>query len=140
MRLLLLALALPLAAQAQSPAPTARPAGVTDAAITLGDSIYHSGGCQRCHGQQGVGGNNGPSLVAGAWQQHAGSYDEIVGTITNGVPREKLKDATRRFPMGPRGGPMNLDDAQVRAVAAYVWSISRAKTAPVRPAPQPPSR
>ena len=132
MRALLLALLLPIAARAQGAAPT-RPADVTDAAIAKGDSIYHSGGCQRCHGQKGVGGANGPSLVSGAWQQHAGSYDQIVATITNGVSRDKVKDASRRFPMGPRGGPMNLDDAQVRAVAAYVWSISRAKTPPTAP-------
>ncbi|MEY2733065.1 MAG: hypothetical protein RL340_124 [Gemmatimonadota bacterium] len=133
MRLLLLALLLPVAAHAQGAAVPARPAAVTDAAIALGDSIYHSGGCQRCHGQKGAGANNGPSLVSGAWVQHAGSYEAIVATITNGVPRDKVKDASRRFPMGPRGGPMNLDDAQVQAVAAYVWSISRAKTAPAAP-------
>jgi len=126
MRLLLLVLLLPIAAHAQG-------AAVTDAAIALGDSIYHSGGCQRCHGQKGAGANNGPSLVSGPWVQHAGSYEAIVATITNGVPRDKVKDASRRFPMGPRGGPMNLDDAQVQAVAAYVWSISRAKTAPAAP-------
>ena len=48
-------------------------------------------------------------------------------TITNGVPRAALKDQTRRFPMNPRGGPMNLNDDQVKAVAAYVYSISRDK-------------
>jgi len=133
MRLLLLALLLPIAAHAQGAAVPARPAAVTDAAIALGDSIYHSGGCQRCHGQKGAGANNGPSLVSGPWVQHDGSYEAIVATITNGVPRDKVKDASRRFPMGPRGGPMNLDDAQVQAVAAYVWSISRAKTAPAAP-------
>ncbi|MFM8782383.1 MAG: c-type cytochrome [Gemmatimonadota bacterium] len=135
MRLLALVLAcmLPIAARAQGTATPARPTDVTDAAIAIGDSIYHSGGCQRCHGQKGVGANNGPSLVSGAWVQQAGSFDELVATSTHGVPREKVKDASRRFPMGPRGGPMNLDDAQVRAVAAYVWSISRAKTPPAAP-------
>lgn len=135
MRLLALVLAcmLPIAARAQGTATPPRPADVTDAAIAIGDSIYHSGGCQRCHGQKGVGANNGPSLVSGAWVQQAGSFDELVATITTGVPREKVKDTSRRFPMGPRGGPMNLDDAQVRAVAAYVWSISRAKTPPAAP-------
>ena len=103
------------------------PAGVTTAMVALGDSLFNSGACQRCHGQKGVGGNNGPSLVAGPWLHHMGKYEEIVGTIITGVPRAELKDATRRFPMNPRGGPMNLTDDQVKTIAAYVWSISRNK-------------
>jgi len=105
----------------------AMPAGVTAASIAVGDSIFASGGCQRCHGVKGVGAQNGPSLVAGAWLHSTGKYEEIVATITNGVPRTALKDQTRRFPMNPRGGPMNLNDDQVKAVAAYVYSISRDK-------------
>lgn len=116
------------AAAAPAPAVPAVPAAVTAANIALGDSIYHSGGCQRCHGQKGVGGQNGPSLVANDWLHSSGKFDEIVATITTGVPRTALKDQTRRFPMNPRGGPMNLNDEQVKQVAAYVYSISRAKT------------
>ena len=101
------------------------PAGVTPASIAMGDSIFNAGACQRCHGQKGIGAQNGPSLVAGPWLQSTGKYEEIVATITTGVPRTALKDQTRRFPMNPRGGPMNLDDDQVKAVAAYVYSISR---------------
>lgn len=105
----------------------AMPAGVTPASIAMGDSIFASGACQRCHGVKGVGAQNGPSLVAGAWLHSTGKYEELVTTITNGVPRTALKDQTRRFPMNPRGGPMNLNDDQVKAVAAYVYSISRDK-------------
>lgn len=118
---------------ASSPSPSmtsagpAMPAGVSAALIAQGDSLFNAGSCQRCHGQKGVGAANGPSLVAGAWLHHTGTVDEIASTITTGVPRERLKDSTRRFPMNPRGGPMNLSDEQVRAVAAYVWSISRDK-------------
>ena len=103
------------------------PAGVTLASIAIGDSIFNTTGapCQRCHGQKGVGGQNGPSLIAGPWLHSTGKYEEIVATITTGVPRTALKDQTRRFPMNPRGGPMNLNDDQVKAVAAYVYSISR---------------
>jgi mono/diheme cytochrome c family protein len=104
-----------------------RPAAVTAANIALGDSLYHAGSCQRCHGQKGVGAQNGPSLVATPWLHSTGDFDAIVATITTGVPRANIKDATRRFQMNPRGGPMNLTDAQVQAVAAYVWSISRDK-------------
>ena len=105
------------------------PASVTPALIAIGDSLFNTNNapCQRCHGQKGIGGNNGPSLVAGPWLHSAGKYEEVVATITTGVPRAELKDATRRFPMNPRGGPMNLTDDQVKAIAAYVWSISRDK-------------
>ncbi len=100
------------------------------AMVAHGDSLFNTGACQRCHGAKGVGGQNAPSLVTGPWLHHSGSYDEIVATITTGIARPALKDSTRRFPMNPRGGPMNLTDEQVRDVAAYVWSISRDKTAP----------
>jgi mono/diheme cytochrome c family protein len=100
---------------------------VTAQLIATGDSLFNNGACVRCHGAKGVGGTNGPSLVAGPWLHHRGSVQEIAQTITTGVPRERLKDTSRRFPMNPRGGPMNLSEAQVQAVAAYVWSISRSK-------------
>lgn len=116
---------------ASTPAPTlaapALPDGVTMALIATGDSLFNSGACVRCHGARGVGGENAPSLVSGPWLHQRGSFDEIVATVTTGVPRSALKDTTRRFPMNPRGGPMKLTDDQVRAVAAYVWSISREK-------------
>jgi mono/diheme cytochrome c family protein len=115
------------AGAAPAPSGPVLPAAVTPANIALGDSIYHSGSCQRCHGQKGVGAQNGPSLVTGPWIHSDGAFDAIVATITNGVPRTSIKDTTRRFPMNPRGGPMNLSDAQVQAVAAYVYTISRDK-------------
>ncbi|MCC7002753.1 MAG: c-type cytochrome [Gemmatimonadaceae bacterium] len=115
------------AAAAPQPKGPTMPAGVTPAMITLGDSLYNAGSCQRCHGQKGVGANNGPALVTGPWLHSKGTFEEIVTTITNGVPRASIKDAARRFPMNGRGGNMNLNDDQIKAVAAYVWSISRDK-------------
>lgn len=105
----------------------ALPPGVTSALIAEGDSLFNSGACVRCHGARGVGGENAPSLVTGAWLHVGGTVDEIATLVTTGVPRSALKDTSRRFAMNPRGGPMRLTDAQVRAVAAYVWSISRGK-------------
>lgn len=126
--LLLLTGACSRAARVAPSTGPALPSGVTLALVAQGDSLFNAGSCQRCHGAKGIGAQNGPSLVAGPWLHHAGAYDEIVGTITTGIPREKLKDTTRRFPMGARGGQqMNLKDEQIRAVAAYVWSISRDK-------------
>ncbi len=107
-------------------AANARPAGVTDQMIALGDSLFNNGGCMRCHGAKGIGAQNGPALNDAAWVQlKSGTYDEIVQLVTTGVPAAAIKDPTRKNPMGARGGRMNLNDDQIKAVASYVWSISR---------------
>ena len=112
----------------QAPAPDSGPklpTGVTMAMITQGDSIFNTASCQRCHGKGGIGAQNGPALAAGNWQHGSGSFDDIVKTISSGVTKEEMKDQTRRFPMRARGGVQPLlTDEQVKAVAAYVWSIS----------------
>ena len=109
-----------------APRPPARPAGVTDAMIAQGDSLFNNGGCMRCHGAKGIGAQNGPALNDAQWLQlKTGSYDEIVALVTSGVPAANIKDPSHKNAMGPRGGRMNLSDPQIRAVAAYVWSISR---------------
>jgi mono/diheme cytochrome c family protein len=111
-------------------AAPALPAGVTPQLIAQGDSLFAARSCARCHGAAGVGGQNGPSLVAGAWLHGGRDYTNLVRIITNGMPRDSVKDATRRFAMNPRGGGQTLlTDDQIRAVAAYVWSISSAKAA-----------
>ena len=112
-----------------APATLRGPSPEERAAIARGDSLFNAGACQRCHGQRGVGAQNGPSLVSGPWLHVDGSSAQIAALIVAGVPREAITDTTRRFPMRPRGGPMNLTDAQVQDLAAYVVSISRAKTA-----------
>lgn len=107
-------------------AANARPAGVTDQMIALGDSLFNNGSCIRCHGAKGVGAQNGPALNDAVWVQlQTGAYPEIVQLVTTGVPAAAIKDPTRKNPMGARGGRMNLNDDQIRAVAAYVWSMSR---------------
>jgi mono/diheme cytochrome c family protein len=101
----------------------AMPAGVTPALIARGDTLYHARACTRCHGPAGRNGPNGPDLTDTVWLHHSGSYDEIVRTITTGVPRAELKDQTRRFAMNPRGGQPVLSDEEIRAIAAYVWGL-----------------
>lgn len=96
--------------------------------IARGDALFNSGSCQRCHGQQGVGAQNGPSLVSGVWLHVDGTQERIAAIIASGVPSQAIKDSTRRFAMRARGGPMNLTDAQIQDVANYVVSISRGKT------------
>ncbi|MES2178537.1 MAG: c-type cytochrome [Gemmatimonadota bacterium] len=112
----------PAAAPAASSTP-ALPAGVTLAMIAVGDSIYHKGSCQRCHGMEAKGGPRAPDLTDGTWSQITGTYAEIVQIVTTGVPKDKIKLATAQFAMNPRGGS-NLSDEQIKQVAAYVYSLS----------------
>ncbi|MEP7002744.1 MAG: c-type cytochrome [bacterium] len=114
---------------AAAPAPAAAmsaggmPAGVTTAMLAEGDSIFHKGSCQRCHGMDAKGGQRAPDLTDATWAQITGTYAEIVEIVTTGVPKAKIKMAGAPFGMNPRGGN-NLTDDQIRAVAAYVYSLS----------------
>lgn len=108
------------AAPAAAQEKAAAPAGVTPAAIAAGDSIYHKAGlCYACHGTNAEGAV-GPNLTDAEWLHGDGSYDNIVATITAGVPAEKAK---KGIPMPPKGGSSITDD-EVKAVAAYVYSLS----------------
>jgi mono/diheme cytochrome c family protein len=91
--------------------------------IALGDSIFHGtaagGTCSACHGQDAKGTAVAPNLTDNAWLNGDGSYQFIVTTVTNGVPKPKEHPA----PMPPKGGAA-LSDEQVKAVAGYVYSLS----------------
>ncbi len=117
---LVAALALLGAGRAVAQVKTAAPAGVTPAAIAQGDSIFHKDGlCYACHGSKAEGAV-GPNLTDGEWLHGDGSYDFLVATITSGVPADKAK---KGIPMPPKGGS-SITDEQVKAVAAYVYSLS----------------
>ncbi len=108
------------AGQAVAQEKAAVPAGVTPAAIAKGDSIYHKAGlCYACHGTNAEGAV-GPNLTDAEWLHGDGSYDMIVATVTSGVPAEKAK---KGIPMPPKGGSA-ISDEEVKAVAAYVYSLS----------------
>jgi mono/diheme cytochrome c family protein len=120
------------AAEAQKPAAEPKPAAAAQPAaggaqsprqVALGDSIFHGqvagGTCTACHGQDAKGTAIAPDLTDSEWLNGDGSYDFIVQTITNGVPTPKQHPA----PMPPKGGAM-LSDEQVKAAAAYVYSLS----------------
>lgn len=97
---------------------------VTLPMIQLGDSIFHgkaaNGICFTCHGPtaKGIPGL-GPNLTDQKWLHGDGSFTFIVGLVTKGVPKPKEAGA----PMLPKGGA-KLSAPQIRAVAAYVFSIS----------------
>jgi mono/diheme cytochrome c family protein len=117
---LLLACVVALSAR---PVVAQAPAGVTPAAITQGDSIFHGkGNCYACHGSNAEG-TIGPSLTDAEWIHSDGSYDAIVKQVTTGVPKEGSKSG---IVMPPRGGSTITDD-EVKAVAAYVYSLSHKK-------------
>ena len=117
---LVAALALLGAGRAVAQEKAAAPAGVTPAAIAQGDSVFHKDGlCYACHGSKAEGAV-GPNLTDGEWLHGDGSYDFLVATITSGVPADKAK---KGIPMPPKGGS-SISDEQVKAVAAYVYSLS----------------
>lgn len=106
----------------QSPAGTASPP-----LLALGDSVFHGkvGGalCYVCHGPGGKGvAGLGPNLTDEEWVNGDGTLAFIEKTITEGVPKPKKMPA----PMPPKGGGQ-LNDAQIKAAAAYVFSLSQPK-------------
>ena len=106
-----------------SPVLAQAPAAVTPAAIAQGDSIFHSkGNCYACHGANAQGAV-GPNLTDAEWIHSDGSYDAIVKQVTTGVTKEESKSG---IPMPAKGGSSITDD-EVKAVAAYVYSLSHKK-------------
>ncbi|MGH7562418.1 MAG: c-type cytochrome [Gemmatimonadales bacterium] len=100
------------------------PNGVTAERIARGRDLFLGAGlCMACHGADAKGAV-GPDLTDTLWQHHKGSYEEIYAQLVRGIPAEESKSGTL---MPPRGGS-SLTDDELRAVAAYVWSLSRRKT------------
>jgi glucose/arabinose dehydrogenase/cytochrome c5 len=100
------------------------PPGATAMEVALGQQIYHgmvaNAACAGCHGQEAMGTPLAPDLTMKNWIWGDGSLQSITQIITNGVPNPK----NFRQPMPPMGGAQ-LSQDQVKAVAAYVWSISQ---------------
>jgi hypothetical protein len=118
----------------RSPAASAAPAAPAGEAaggggpndpksIALGDSIFHGqaggGTCYACHGQDGKGSAVGSNLTDAEWLHSDGSLQAIEKTIQTGVPKPTKAPA----PMPPMGGA-SLTPEQVKAAAAYVYSLS----------------
>ncbi|MBS0418523.1 MAG: PQQ-dependent sugar dehydrogenase [Proteobacteria bacterium] len=104
------------------------PPGATRDQVALGDRIFHgeaaNGTCGGCHGSDGRGSPVGPDLVTGKWLWSDGSLDGISKTISTGVAKPKTVGGA----MPPNGGAALKPD-ELKAVAAYVYAISRKKTA-----------
>ena len=112
-------------AGAARPVIAGLPVGMTLQTIALGDSLFHARSCVRCHGADAKGAQNGPDLTTTTHLHVNGTYDDFVRLITSGVPKDSIKVSSHRFAMQPRGGTQSpLTDEQVRAVAAFVYSLS----------------
>jgi mono/diheme cytochrome c family protein len=97
------------------------PEGVTAEMVAEGNTLFHGAGiCFTCHGQdaKGVAGL-GVDLTDAEWLHSDGSYDAIVNQIMHGVTATESKTGVA---MPPKGGSA-ITDEQVKAVAAYVYSL-----------------
>jgi len=93
---------------------------ITEQLIRDGRAIFRGhGGCVACHGAK-LEGIVGPTLRDHKWKDAAnGDYAAIVRVITTGVPNTVMV-----------ARPNGISDAQIAAVAAYVWAVSRGKAVP----------
>lgn len=103
--------------------PQELPEGVTAAMVEEGKGIYNGAGiCMSCHGAAGEGiPNLGADLTDDEWIHVDGSYEQIVENIMTGVTAQ---ESSSGVPMPAKGGTAITDD-QVKAVAAYVWTLSQ---------------
>lgn len=97
------------------------------ALIARGDSLYHgiigNANCILCHGPFLNGGSHGTDLRDQMWHHGDGSYGFLVSVTRNGVEQARHSPISRMPPMG--GIP--LTDAQIRALAAYVYWFSNSR-------------
>jgi mono/diheme cytochrome c family protein len=114
-----LALAIPLYGQTAAGGAGA----ATPAMVARGDTVFHGpGNCYACHGSKGEG-LVGPSLIDAEWVHSKGTVEEIAAQVAKGIPKEQSKSG---IPMPPKGGSTISED-DVKAVAAYVHSLSQKK-------------
>ena len=97
------------------------PEGVTAEMVSAGELVFTGAGiCFTCHMPGGVGGPLAPNLTDSEWINTDGTFDGIVQTVITGVPEPQQHPGI----MLPKGGTA-ITDEDVRAVAAYVWSLSQ---------------
>jgi mono/diheme cytochrome c family protein len=94
------------------------------AMLALGDSVFHgrvgAALCYVCHGPAGKGvAGLGPDLTDKEWLHGDGSTAFIEKTVETGIAKPKKMPA----PMPPKGGGQ-LNESQIKAVAAYVFALS----------------
>ncbi len=94
------------------------PAGVSNEAGQQGQELYLRA-CVMCHGENAGGTPLGPSLTDREWLEGSGSFEEVTAVVRSGVATPKQFEV----PM-PARGDGTFNDEQIRAVAAYTYSIA----------------
>jgi cbb3-type cytochrome c oxidase subunit III len=99
------------------------PEGVTKETIAKGKAVYEGPGiCSSCHGPAGKGiPSLGANLTDSEWLHSDGSYAGITKTVMEGVTAQASSSGV---PMPAKAGT-NISDDDVKAVAAYVWTLSK---------------
>ncbi|HET7228556.1 MAG TPA: c-type cytochrome [Longimicrobium sp.] len=106
-------------ASAPAPAAAVCPA-VSPVLASQGARIFAgAGNCTACHGPRGSGTPVAPRLSDREWLNVDGSYPALAELIRTGVPRPKQHPGYM-----PAKGGAPLGDAEVCAVAAYVYSLT----------------
>ena len=101
--------------------PAFLPEGVTVEMVQEGRELFNGGGiCYTCHTVEATGGPLAPDLTDDVWINVDGEYLSIVELVKTGVSQPVEHPGA----MLPRAG-MSLTDAQVDAVAAYSYMLSR---------------
>lgn len=115
----------PTGAAQQPVAAADLPPGVTQEMVQQGREVYSGpGNCYTCHGPNATGTQLAPDLTDSDWlwiptdQPADQTFEALVQNVRTGITQPKEHPA----PMPPMGGG-NLSDEQVRAVAAYVYSL-----------------
>ncbi len=105
----------PASASAGTPPP-----GATAQDVSAGQQLFTStGNCYTCHGPDAKGTQLAPNLTDNEWINITEpTMDNIQTVIKAGVQQPKQHPA----PMPAMGGAQ-LNDDQVRQIAAYVWSL-----------------
>lgn len=100
------------------------PKGSSKEQLALGERVFHGeqGGatCGGCHGSDAKGSPIGADLTSGKWLWSDGSLKGIEETVANGVPDPKEHGGA----MPPMGG-VQLSEADLKAVSAYVWALGQ---------------
>ena len=100
--------------------PDSLPPGITAEMVLRGKGVFEGDGlCSNCHGADAMG-LLGPNLTDSEWWHAQGSYLSIVQQVLVGVTEAESRSGVA---MPARGGS-NIGEADVQAVAAYVWRLS----------------
>lgn len=96
--------------------------------LLQGSVLYHRNDCRKCHYSGARGGSEfgGPNLVDDEWFHCDGSINGIRSVILKGITKEQLR-GTERSPdrSMPSAEEMDLSDADVTAIAAYLYAIGQ---------------